>query len=214
MRPRSILRGSLALLVAGPALVFVACGPDGSTGGPGLDAGGSDSSVQDRDAPSGDGPVAPVDAADAADGGFCVDDFDAAPVVCGLPRGDQPCPARPGVCGSDGRTYCSAAHAAAAGIAVVLGVACDLPCGLLADGGPYACDAVTEYCASQTDILYRSFTCGTFAQSGCAADHSCACLKADSSRRITSCTEKNGAVYVVRPGSPTVRRPHEAPPTE
>lgn len=165
-----------------------------------------DAAMPDRASPGGDGSVATVDAADAA----CIDDFDAAPVTCGLPRSDQPCPPRPGVCGSDGRTYCSPANASAAGGSVVLNVACDLPCGLLFDGGPYACDALTEYCSWRTDITYKSFECGSFAQAGCAADHSCACLKI-ASGPSSSCTQKNGEIYVERPGNPTVRRP---PPTE
>lgn len=203
---RLIPRLACALLLAGAAALLVAAcvddGPSPVAAGSAADA-ATDQPAADADAREPDGgdggAVDPVEAG-------CVDDFDAAPPTC-LPdeKVFRQCPPRPGFCGSDGRTYCSATSAVDAGVAVVLSAACEMPCGtrLLPDGGRPVCQTLTEFCFVKYDIGQDNSYCGRFDQVGCGASHSCACVMDAGVGR--GCRESHGAIYVDKPGAVTAR---------
>jgi len=178
-RFRVLLRSAFALSLATPAVIVAACEADyDATGRFATDGGGDRFSAEPGVPEAGRFESRAV----TGDDWGCINDVDAAPVICSraqeLPQGT--CPQRPGVCGSDGRTYCSAQSAARAGVTVVLNAACDLPCGHATDGGSLVCNAVTEYCrAAIMGAPPMFFECTAFAASppdGGCPNHSCACF--------------------------------------
>ena len=199
-RFRALVRSALALSFAAPVAIVAACSSESSypyfTADAGQDA-STDAVPTDSSSPD-------VTTADAAEAG-CVDDFDASPVTCTESEQLNPegtCPPRAGVCGSDGRTYCSAASATKAGVTVVVSTACDQPCGRFMDGGPNVCNAATEYCRGFTQVLSTTWQCRPLSPT-CGTPRSCACVPDGG-----PCTVRDGgAVYVREQGAPTVRAP-------
>ena len=208
-RWHALRSGTFALLLATAATAAIgaitACNDDATdaVAGSPVDASrAEDAAGPDAQAPDG----APMPSAD----GGCIDDFDAAPVTCSFserlwPGG--PCPQRLGFCGSDGRTYCSAANAKEAGVAVVLNAACDVPCGtkVQPDGGRLVCHALTEYCVVTYSITVDQSSCGDFGQVGCATNRSCACLNDAGLTGVKGCSETNGAIFIDKPGAVAAR---------
>ena len=190
-RFRAIVRSSLVLAFATPAAILGACSSESSYPFYAPDAAGDEASTE---AGAGDSASPDVTVADVAETG-CVDDFDASP------RSDG------GVCGSDGRIYCSEYNARSAGVTVLPSSGCDMPCGRTVAGDYLDCDPATEYCSSATNVMVTSYECKAFAPP-CGADHTCACLASVPGLAIEKCSQKaDGEVYVVTPGSAVGRRP-------
>jgi hypothetical protein len=194
-RFRILLRSAVALALATPAAIVAACGEPFSptAGSPNEGPDASRASAENLDA-------AVPEASDATDATDCVDDFDAAPLSCDAATPTQPCPQRPGVCGADGRTYCSQAHVREAGVSVVLNVACDLRC-----GPAVTCETLTQYCQIANVVASWQSTCVNLTDS-CVTNRTCPCLE-DAGLAQEGCTDRDGALYVEGFGAAAGRRP-------